>query len=1619
MNWKLMPVLLLCFILLASIQQSPVAASNSENIPDDPQEQTLSLPETSPSVQVENNLSGTSTIVGGPENYPEFSQFDSAMERSARTLDNFAATLQKLFDTLPRLGEAILAENGKDEIFGAYDPWAENYEQTLQRLKDYTPKMIDAFDNLVEKLSIFASEGIIPDTYVPVLEKEVVRLRGWFDNLITAADGLADHLSRLGRDALDNCEALGQITDEISNSIQEVRDAINQLVVSEELLNLSENSGTGDILGENDEPEVGLEPENIPELERYNEAVISFAGVMDDFGVVIAVLDYILPTFRDFGPTESLGEVLPLYEQQLSEYELALQTLEEVLSEKDDSFSALIARFSNFAAAGALSIDEVQELEEIAIDHRKWAENLTAAADGLADQLNTIYDSVTENSNSSCINIAKEILNDGLHSLVNAWETLTEPTDGTCALMPWVSNSTPEPGQNVTLYVKVTHDCRFQADDHRITGSVYATIPGVGSVSMGSFDLSCGCSTTFAKVFTAPQTADNYSIEVTASYTHTWSTLETIWVPYYITYRWTEWVPIIVLVPETRYEWVWLPGVPFPVRIAYTVWVIKEILVPVEHEETVFGGYRQEQIRIDHSESGNVDNSVGFRVRQPDVTSPTSHVNLIEPYLQFTTPFDITATASDPPPSSTGVSYVTLYYRHSTDDSTWTSWICYEADHAPPWKWSFTAPKGGGYYEFYSIARDRTGNVEKAPEVADAICSFAQGDLPTNKSSWENTLIYAILDGLDIIKKVTEDLKDIFAKMTPAGSIHTPDIVHPVEPPEMPPAALNPAISIGDKFLEGGIVTGIVGGSIATFILAKTISPPVPFLPIDPLEITIIAYDPSGIKHPLKVVPNTNIFVYTEVFPTPGIWTIEVRAENVPENFIAFIYVIEGKFSSDVGVDINSPVSKVDTITPYWQNADTVPFAVTATASDRLSIITSVELFYRYSSDNLTWGPWIPYGIDNVEPYEWLFDAPEGDGYYEFYSIAMDVVSNAEEAPEQADTRAAVDTTPPVSTVNPIEPYWQNAGMIPFGVTATATDTIPPSGAIPSSVKQVELYYRFSLDNLTWGSWIPYEIDDENADGWSWMFDYPLKDGYYEFYTVATDIALNVETPPDKADAQAGVDTASPISIVDTISPYWWNATMVTFNITTTAEDPIPAGGAKPSGLKQVELFYRYSLDNLTWGSWKEFAVDIEAPWSWSFDVPQGDGYYEFYTIATDMVLNVETPPEEADVKVGTDTLPPISSLNPIEPYWHNTSMLLIEVTAVASDPVPLTGAVPSGLGEIELYYRYSPDNFNWSDWALYATDNKFPYAWQFDPPKDDGYYEFYSIAIDMAKNVETAPEEPDERVGVDTNPPDSSVDSTDPYWREQFPFSISVTATDDWVKSEMLIVGSGMRSVELYYRSSIDNVNWTEWRLLGTKDQPPYSWSFDAPDGCALYEFYSIATDVVGNVEEAPEVADAACGVIIPATIDIDPNTLNLKGEGRWITVYIELPGDYDLANVGVATMMLESSIQAEPRLTEIGDHDGDGIPDLMIKFDRSAVQSLVSVGDVELVITSKWRAVLFKGSDIIRVIEPGRGQRGNRPEVPPGQSDEHPGKRFETPPGQSGEHPSQEQGKAKGKNK
>lgn len=65
--------------------------------------------------------------------------------------------------------------------------------------------------------------------------------------------------------------------------------------------------------------------------------------------------------------------------------------------------------------------------------------------------------------------------------------------------------------------------------------------------------------------------------------------------------------------------------------------------------------------------------------------------------------------------------------------------------------------------------------------------------------------------------------------------------------------------------------------------------------------------------------------------------------------------------------------------------------------------------------------------------------------------------------------------------------------------------------------------------------------------------------------------------------------------------------------------------------------------------------------------------------------------------------------------------------------------------------------------------------------------------------------------------------------------------------------------------------------------------------------------------------------------------------------------------------------NIPAESHPTGIGDEDGDGIPDLMVKFDRSEVQDVCVPGDATITVQGELiDGTVFEGSDTIRIIDP-----------------------------------------------
>ena len=537
---------------------------------------------------------------------------------------------------------------------------------------------------------------------------------------------------------------------------------------------------------------------------------------------------------------------------------------------------------------------------------------------------------------------------------------------------------------------------------------------------------------------------------------------------------------------------------------------------------------------------------------------PSSKVNAIFPYWQKTTPLTVSVSASDT--GGSGIKKVALYYNYSADNATgWSGWDLYGTnDTESPYSWSFTPPSGDGYYQFYSIAEDNENNTEAVP----------------------------------------------------------------------------------------------------------------------------------------------------------------------------------GTYDNITGVDTVDPSSQVDDISPYWKGEDDNPLLVNvSTATDSLSGVKSVTLYYSYSSDNDSWDSYASFGTDEVKPWQWSFNFPSGGGHYKFYSIAEDNATNLEDPPvtPDNDTQIGYNTAKPSSNVTVISPYWQNTS--PITLFAEASDE---SGF---GLKNVTLYFYNSTDNSTWSGPCKYGVDTDPWNEISWSFDFPNGTGDYRFYSIATDNSTpttGVESFTGN-DTHCGYDTAKPSSSIDIINPYWINASASPLEINSTdATDDL-------SGVENVTLFYRYSNDNDSWGAWTLFEKDIISPWNWTFNFPSGNGYYEFYSIANDTAGNQENVPASNDTICGYDSVKPTSQVDSIPaPYWKNEgdNPLTITVTS-ASDNL-------SGIKNITLLYRFSNDNDSWGAWTAYGLDDAAPWSWSFNFPDGEDYYMFYSIAYDNASNFEDAPGLKDAYCGYD-----------------------------------------------------------------------------------------------------------------------------------------------------------------------------------------------------------------------------------------------------------------------------
>jgi len=123
--------------------------------------------------------------------------------------------------------------------------------------------------------------------------------------------------------------------------------------------------------------------------------------------------------------------------------------------------------------------------------------------------------------------------------------------------------------------------------------------------------------------------------------------------------------------------------------------------------------------------------------------------------------------------------------------------------------------------------------------------------------------------------------------------------------------------------------------------------------------------------------------------------------------------------------------------------------------------------------------------------YRWVditsFDeTPQDEKTYNWWIIRRHVAWASKKVPD--------NDLPPVYGPSQVCDFESNVSTLDFSVVGNSEKS--------DGIMSLDLYYRFSDDNLLWGNWTLYDTDTDDSDGWSWEFHALNDTGFYQFYSI-------------------------------------------------------------------------------------------------------------------------------------------------------------------------------------------------------------------------------------------------------------------------------------------------------------------------------------------------------------------------------------------------------------------------------------------------------------------------------------------------------------------------------------
>jgi len=314
-------------------------------------------------------------------------------------------------------------------------------------------------------------------------------------------------------------------------------------------------------------------------------------------------------------------------------------------------------------------------------------------------------------------------------------------------------------------------------------------------------------------------------------------------------------------------------------------------------------------------------------------------------------------------------------------------------------------------------------------------------------------------------------------------------------------------------------------------------------------------------------------------------------------------------------VDTVRPGSHVNSLSPYQNSAS---FLVSWAPDAGVTDIATYTIQYNLGTG---WTNW----LGGTTATSATFNSGN-QGAIAFRSIATDRAGNVEVAPAGNDTWTIVDTIAPFSHTLPLPTYETSLGFtVSWGPQFDSSD-------IASYRVQVR-------DNGgSWSDWLVSTGTSATFTG---------QDGHtYEFRSIATDRAGNVEAPLAGNDSWTIVDVTPPNSIMTSLPAFenrlqfavsWGSAVGTTDIATYTILYDVGAG----------------------WTNWLVGTAATTGTFTAS-----GQGVVAFRSIATDRAGNVEPAPAGNDTWTMIDITPPsVTDVRPVGPDTNTTPWIRITFT--------------------------------------------------------------------------------------------------------------------------------------------------------------------------------------------------------------------------------------------------------------------------------------------------------------------------------------------------------------------